>query len=82
MQRMSQEKETEVKTPFQSKMDELRAPDPYSIAFDEVVQQTGVSAPTVYRWLSGESIPDKLQRKVIAEILKTDVKELWPDERL
>ena len=50
---------------------------------DEVIEQLSVlcrvSYTTVYRWLRGDFTPDALKRKVIADFLKMDEKELWPN---
>lgn len=39
-----------------------------------------VTLSTVYRWVNGSSIPDKLKRKVIADTLGKPEKELFPGE--
>lgn len=38
-----------------------------------------VSRQTVYRWLQGEFLPDPLKRRVIAEYLGKEEKELFPN---
>lgn len=38
----------------------------------------GVSAPTIFNWLSGRSIPPKRYHAAIAKIMGTDVSELFP----
>ncbi len=38
-----------------------------------------VTNTTVYRWISGDFIPDALKRKVIAEFLGKTEKDLWPN---
>ena len=40
----------------------------------------GVSEPTIYNWLSGRSIPPKRYQSTIAEIMGTEVSELFPTE--
>lgn len=39
----------------------------------------GVSLMTVYRWISGEVIPEKLKREKIAEVTGLSVEELFPE---
>jgi transcriptional regulator with XRE-family HTH domain len=39
----------------------------------------GVAEMTVYRWLSGEVVPDKLKREKIAEVTGKSVEELFPE---
>lgn len=38
-----------------------------------------VSNITIYRWMRGDSRPDALKRKVIAEYLQMSESELWPE---
>lgn len=38
-----------------------------------------VSGITIYRWLRGDTRPDALKRKVIAEYLHMSEDELWPE---
>lgn len=48
--------------------------------FREMVASTcGVSVMTVFRWLSGEVVPDKLKREKVAEVTGLPVEELFPD---
>ena len=35
---------------------------------------------TVYRWLSGDSLPPKLKRQVIADVMGVPIEKLFPDE--
>lgn len=37
---------------------------------ERISAECGVSAPTVFRWLNGEIVPDKLKRERIVEIVK------------
>lgn len=45
----------------------------------QLASQCRVTKITVYRWISGEFIPDALKRKVIADFLGKNEKELWPN---
>lgn len=45
---------------------------------DKIATACGVTEMTVFRWLSGEVVPDKLKREKIAEITGTPVEELFP----
>ncbi len=44
-----------------------------------LAQLTCSSVMTVYRWINGSVTPPPLKQKIIAEYLKMDVQELWPD---
>ena len=44
------------------------------------MEACGVSQATVYRWISSEITPDKLQQEAIARITGKTVVELFPDE--
>lgn len=46
---------------------------------EKIASACGVSEMTVFRWLSGEIIPEKLKREKIAEIAKMPVVELFPN---
>ena len=45
----------------------------------KLATECGVSEMTVFRWLSGEVVPDKLKRERIAEIAGVPVEELFPN---
>ena len=45
----------------------------------ELAKLCRVSRQTVYRWLQGEFLPDPLKRRVIAEDLGKEEKELFPN---
>lgn len=44
-----------------------------------IAEGCGVSEKTIYRWLTGEVIPDKLKREKIAEIIGQPVDVLFPN---
>lgn len=44
-----------------------------------LAQLTCSSVMTVYRWINGSVTPPPLKQKIIAEYLKMDVQELWPE---
>lgn len=46
---------------------------------EKIAAACGVAEMTVYRWLSGEIVPDKLKREKIAEITGIPVDELFPN---
>lgn len=46
---------------------------------DSIARQVGVDPKTVARWVSQDRIPQIRHRAQIAEILKRDVLDLWPD---
>jgi transcriptional regulator with XRE-family HTH domain len=43
-----------------------------------LARECGVSVMTVFRWLSGDVIPDKLKRDKIAQITGEPVESLFP----
>lgn len=45
----------------------------------ELAKLCRVSRQTVYRWLQGKFLPDPLKRRVIAEYLGKEEKELFPN---
>jgi len=45
---------------------------------EKVAAGCGVTEMTVFRWLSGEIVPDKLKREKIAEIADAPLEELFP----
>lgn len=47
---------------------------------NKLAEMTCSSVMTVYRWINGSVTPPPLKQKIIAEYLKMDVQELWPDE--
>jgi len=45
---------------------------------DRIAKECGVSIATVYRWIKGWGMPDKLKKEKIAEIIGKPVEELFP----
>lgn len=48
---------------------------------NKLAEMTCSSVMTVYRWINGTVTPPLLKQKIIAEYLKKDVQELWPDNK-
>lgn len=46
---------------------------------DRIIERCGISIPTFYVWLRGESDPPKPSKEIIADELKTSVKKLFPN---
>ena len=46
---------------------------------DKIAAACGVANMTVYRWMSGEIVPEKLKREKIAEVSGISVDELFPN---
>lgn len=46
---------------------------------DLISKECGVAPITVFRWLSGDIIPDKLKREKIALICNLPIEELFPN---
>lgn len=60
--------------------EELRnQPVPCDAFRKRIASVCGVSEKTIYRWLNGEVIPDKLKREKIAEITGQPVEKLFPN---
>ena len=45
---------------------------------DNLAELTLSTKQTVYRWMSGESVPPRLKREIIAKHLGKTTAELWP----
>jgi Helix-turn-helix. len=45
-----------------------------------IAEACGVTELTVYRWLSGEIIPEKLKKEKIAELTGIPVEQLFPTQ--
>jgi len=54
-------------------------PTPQKEFRDRIASACGVTEMTVYRWLSGDIIPEKLKREKIAEITGLSVDDLFPN---
>lgn len=54
-------------------------PTPQKEFRDKIASACGVTEMTVYRWLSGEIIPEKLKREKVAEITSIPVDDLFPN---
>ncbi len=46
---------------------------------EKIAAECGVTEMTVFRWLSGEVVPDKLKREKIAEVTGNSVEDLFPN---
>jgi len=58
-------------------LDSIDSPNPKHLMIDRISTECGVSKVTVYRWISGKVVPDKLKREKIAEITGIVVDELF-----
>lgn len=47
---------------------------------NKLAEITSSSTMTVYRWINGSAKPPMVKKKIIAEFLKSEVEELWPEE--
>ena len=47
---------------------------------DDLAELTLSTKQTVYRWMSGESVPPKIKRAIIAKYLGKTTAELWPSK--
>lgn len=52
--------------------------DPKKNIRDKIMVECNVTRETVYNWISGKSIPGKLQQEKIATIVNMPVDELFP----
>lgn len=48
---------------------------------NKLAEITSSTTMTVYRWLNGSVNPPLVKKKIIAEYLKKDIEELWPESR-
>lgn len=67
------------KCPLKNYYDNLTVEDPRVQFRNKLAKECGVTIMTVYRWINGEVIPDKLKREKIAEIVGVSVDELFPE---
>ena len=54
--------------------------DSASLFVKEIAENCGVSERTVYNWINGEIIPDKLVREKIATIIEIPEEILFPNQ--
>lgn len=67
--------------PLKEYYDSLVVEDPRITFRDKLAKECDVTIMTVYRWINGEVVPDKLKRERIAEIVGVSVEELFPGEK-
>ena len=67
------------KCPLKDYYDSLAVEDPRVQLRNKLAKECGVTIMTVYRWINGEIIPDKLKREKISEIVGIAVDELFPE---
>lgn len=53
-------------------------PYPRAKVVEEIAQRCKVSAPSVYRWIQGRTMPNALCRNIISEYLGKAEGELFP----
>ena len=53
--------------------------NPKMDVINKIAEACFVNRSTVYRWASGDFIPDALKRKAISELLRIPESELFPD---
>lgn len=58
-------------------MESINLPNPKHEMIDRIAKTCGVSKVSVYRWISGKIVPDKLKREKVAEITGIPEKELF-----
>lgn len=57
-----------------------KRPSPQKEFRMKLAEACGVSEMTVFRWLSGDIIPEKLKREKISELSGLPIDELFPGE--
>jgi transcriptional regulator with XRE-family HTH domain len=62
---------------YYEKIGEL--PTPKKEFREKVAESCGVTEMTVFRWISGKIIPEKLTREKLSEITGLSVEELFPN---
>ena len=58
-----------------------RLPNVKQEMINKLAEITSSTTMTVYRWLNGSVNPPLVKKKIIAEYLKKDIEELWPESR-
>lgn len=53
--------------------------NPQKTLRERIASECGVSIATVFRWINGDVIPDKLKRSKIAEITGLAEEEIFPE---
>lgn len=48
-----------------------------TLMLNRIAEECGVNLSTVYKWINGQSVPDKLKKQKIAEITGKSVEELF-----
>ena len=56
--------------------------DPRKKMREDIASGCGVTIQTVYRWINGESTPNKLQKEKISEILGVEVGSLFTEKEV
>lgn len=51
-----------------------------TLMLNKIASECGVTLSTVYKWINGQSVPDKLKRQKIAEIAGIPVEELFKED--
>lgn len=67
------------KSPLKDYYDSLTVEDSRVLLRNKLAEECGVTIMTVYRWINGEVIPDKLKREKISEIVGIPIDELFPE---
>ena len=50
--------------------------NPQKYLREKIASECGVAPATVFRWLSGETTPNKLQREKIAEVVGVSINDI------
>lgn len=48
---------------------------------NKLAEITSSTTMTVYRWINGSVTPPMVKKKIIAEYLKMDIDDLWPEDK-
>lgn len=59
---------------------DLENSSPRNLFRQRLIAECGVNVTTVFRWINGEVIPDKLKQEKISELTGIPVDELFPKE--
>ncbi|NMB66286.1 MAG: hypothetical protein GYA16_15590 [Spirochaetes bacterium] len=59
---------------------ELKHKNPAKEFITEVCQKCDVTKQSVYKWMKGEIIPDKLKREAILKIVRKDYPQITENE--
>lgn len=59
----------------------LSLPNQRTDTIKKIVEETKSASSSVYMWMSGKTVPPKLKRKIISDIIGLPEEELFPETK-